>query len=97
MTQRLLKIFQRPIELGRVKRLEDANENYIKILKQNFPSSFSLKGIKIVLDCANGAGYKAGPELFKSLGAKVLNLVLLQMDLNINFKSGSTYPKKFVK
>ena len=61
----------KPLNLGRVKRLEDANENYIKILKQNFPSSFSLKGIKIALDCANGAGYKAGPDLFKSLGAKV--------------------------
>ena len=68
---KIIKNLSKPIELGRVKRLEDANERYIKILKQNFPSSFSLKGIKIALDCANGAGYKAGPELFKSLGAKV--------------------------
>ena len=83
-----------PIELGRVKRLEDANENYIKILKQNFPTSFSLKGIKIVLDCANGAGYKAGPELFKSLGAEVFNFGTSPNGLNINFKSGSTYPEK---
>ena len=84
----------RPIELGRVKRLEDANENYIKILKQNFPPSFSLKGIKIVLDCANGAGYKAGPELFESLGAKVFKFGTSPNGLNINHKSGSTYPKK---
>ena len=80
--------------MGRVKRLEDANERYIKILKQNFPSSFSLKGIKIALDCANGAGYKAGPDLFKSLGAKVYNSGTSPNGLNINLKSGSTYPSK---
>ena len=68
---KITKNLSKPIELGRVKRLEDANDSYIKILKQNFPPSFSLKGIKIALDCANGAGYKAGPALFKSLGAKV--------------------------
>ncbi len=84
----------KPIQLGRVKRLENANENYIKILKQNFPSSFSLKGIKIVLDCANGASYKAGPLLFKSLGAKVFKFGTSPNGLNINQKSGSTYPKK---
>ena len=68
---KITKNLSGPIELGRVKRLEDANSNYIKILKQNFPPSFSLKGIKIALDCANGASYKAGPKLFTSLGAKV--------------------------
>jgi phosphoglucosamine mutase len=59
----------KPNTLGRVKRLEDANQNYIKILKKNFPNNFNLKGMKIVLDCANGAGYKAGPKLLSSLGA----------------------------
>jgi len=78
--------------LGRVKRLENANENYIKILKSNFPSNFSLKGIKIVLDCANGAGYKAGPELLSSLGAKVISIGINPNGLNINDKCGSTYP-----
>ena len=60
---KITKNLSKPIELGRVKRLEDANDSYIKILKQNFPSSLSLKGIKIALDCANGAGYIAGPAL----------------------------------
>ena len=91
---KITKNLSKPIALGRVKRLEDANENYIKILKQNFPPSFSLKGIKIALDCANGAGYKAGPNLFKSLGAKVFKSGTSPNGLNINFKSGSTYPKK---
>ncbi len=91
---KITKNLSKPIELGRVKRLEDANENYIKILKQNFPSSFSLKGIKIALDCANGAGYKAGPDLFKSLGAKVYKTGTSPNGLNINLKSGSTHPSK---
>ena len=47
-----------PNTLGRVKRLEDANQKYIKILKSNFKNNFSLKGMKIVLDCANGADTK---------------------------------------
>ena len=91
---KITKNLSKPIELGRVKRLEDANDSYIKILKQNFPSSFSLKGIKIALDCANGAGYKAGPALFKSLGAKVYDTGTSPNGLNINLKSGSTYPSK---
>ena len=57
--------------MGRVKRLEDGNDKYIKILKNNFPKNFNLKGLKIVLDCANGACYKAAPKLLKDLGAKV--------------------------
>ena len=94
---KITKNLSKPIELGRVKRLEDANDNYIKILKQNFPSSFTLKGIKIALDCANGAGYKAGPKLFKSLGAKVFKTGTSPDGLNINLKSGSTYPSKICK
>ena len=81
-----------PNTLGRVKRLEDANENYIKILKRNFKTSFNLKGMKIVLDCANGAGYKAGPKLFSSLGAKIISIGVKPNGLNINDKCGSTYP-----
>ncbi len=84
----------KPNILGRVKRLEDANDRYIKILKSNFPDSFSLKGIKIAIDCANGAGYKSGPKLLKSLGAKVYNTGTSPNGLNINQKCGSTFPRK---
>ena len=84
----------KPKILGRVKRLENGNEEYIKILKKNFPKSFSLKGTKIVIDCANGAGYKSGPKLFKSLGAKVISIGVNPNGLNINKKCGSTFPKK---
>jgi phosphoglucosamine mutase len=83
-----------PKLLGRVKRLEDGNDKYIQILKKNFPKNFNLKGTKIVLDCANGAGYKAAPELLKNLGAKVFSIGVKPNGLNINKKCGSTYPSK---
>ncbi len=83
-----------PKFLGRVKRLEDGNDRYVKILKKNFPSNFNLKGTKIVLDCANGAGYKAAPKLLKDLGAKVISIGIRPNGLNINEKCGSTYPSK---
>ena len=84
----------KPRILGRVKRLENANEEYIKILKKNLPRKFSLKGSKIVIDCANGAGYKSGPKLLKSLGAKVIAIGVKPNGLNINERCGSTFPKK---
>ena len=83
-----------PKQLGRVKRLEDGNDRYIKILKNNFPKNFHLKGTKIVLDCANGAGYKSAPKLLKELGAKVISIGVKPNGLNINDKCGSTYPSK---
>ena len=83
-----------PKLLGRVKRLEDGNDRYIKILKRNFPNNFHLKGTKIVLDCANGASYKAAPKLLKELGAKVISIGVMPDGLNINEKCGSTYPSK---
>ncbi len=83
-----------PKHLGRVKRLEDGNDRYIKILKNNFPKNFHLKGTKIVLDCANGAGYKSAPKLLKELGAKVISIGVKPNGLNINDKCGSTYPSK---
>ena len=86
-----------PNTLGRVKRLEDANNNYIKILRKNFPNNFSLKGMKIVLDCANGAGYKAGPKLLSSLGAKVISVGIKPNGININDKCGSTHPNNISK
>ena len=83
-----------PKTLGRVKRLENGTDKYIEILKKNFPSSFSLKGLKIAIDCANGAGHKSGPKLFRSLGAKVFEIGVSPNGLNINDKCGSTFPNK---
>ena len=89
-----------PKTLGRVKRLEDGNDTYLKILRKNFPKDFSLKGMKIVIDCANGAGYKSAPKILTELGAKVFTAGVTPNGLNINYKCGSTHPeiiKKSVK
>ena len=94
---RISKQLSKPHALGRVKRLEDGNEKYIKILRKNFPENFNLKGIKIVMDCANGAGYKSGPKLLTSLGAKVISIGTKPNGLNINSKCGSTFPYKIQK
>jgi len=83
-----------PKLLGRVKRLEDGNDRYIEILKKNFPSNFNLRGMKIVLDCANGSGYIAAPKLLKNLGAKVVSIGVKPNGFNINDKCGSTFPSK---
>ena len=91
---KISKHLTNPGYLGRVKRLEDANENYINILKGNFPKNFSLKGIKIAIDCANGAGYKSGPNILKSLGAEVHSIGTSPNGLNINLNCGSTFPNK---
>ncbi|MDC0855296.1 phosphoglucosamine mutase [Candidatus Pelagibacter sp.] len=84
----------RPEKLGRVKRLENGTKEYLKILKKNFPKEFNLRGLRIVIDCANGAGYKAGPELLKSLGAKVISIGVKPNGMNINHNCGSTFPNK---
>ena len=93
----IIKNLSSPKSLGRVKRIENANDYYIKILKKNFPKNFSLKGLKIAIDCANGAGYKAGPKLLKSLGANIFEVGTNPNGLNINHKCGSTYIKNLQK
>ena len=83
-----------------MKRLEDGNERYLNIIKKNFPKDFSLKGMKIVIDCANGAGYKSAPKILSNYGAKVFSVGVKPNGLNINYKCGSTHPeviKKLVK
>ncbi len=80
--------------LGRVKRLETGNDEYIKILKKKIPKKLKLKNLKIVLDCANGAGYKSAPKLIKSLGAKLILIGNKPNGFNINENCGSTFPSK---
>ena len=84
----------KPKFLGRVKRLETGTEEYLKILKKKIPKNFKLKDMKIVLDCANGAGYKSAPKMIKSLGAKLIVIGNKPNGFNINKNCGSTYPSK---
>ena len=83
-----------PKFLGRVKRLESGTDEYVKILKKKIPKNFRLNKIKIVLDCANGAGYKSAPKLIRSLGAKVIVIGNKPNGFNINKNCGSTFPNK---
>lgn len=84
----------RPIEdsIGRAKRIEDAIGRYIVFLKSLFPSDLDLSGMRIVLDCANGAGYKVAPLVFEELGAEVIRLGVNPNGTNINDKCGALYP-----
>ena len=79
--------------LGRVKRLESGTDNYIKIIKKRINKKVNLKNLKIVIDCANGASYKAAPQLFRSLKAKIILIGNKPNGFNINKNCGSTYPQ----
>ena len=83
--------------LGRVKRLETGTEEYLKILKKRIPTNLRLNNMKIVLDCANGAGYKSAPKMIRSLGAKLIVIGDKPNGFNINKNCGSTFPNKLQK
>ena len=83
----------RASEIGRAFKLEDSPGRYIVSLKHSFPSSLTLDGLKIVLDCANGATYKVAPLVFQELGAEVIKLGVDPDGLNINQDCGSLHPE----
>lgn len=76
--------------LGKAKRIDDAPGRYIESCKASLPSSFSLKGVKIVLDCANGATYHVTPAVLKELGAQVIEIASSPDGMNINEQCGAT-------
>ena len=79
-------------DLGRVRRYEDFQARYIEIAKRTFPRGMSLKGMKIVIDCANGAAYKTAPDTLWELGAdEVIPIGVSPNGSNINYKCGSTH------
>jgi phosphoglucosamine mutase len=78
-------------QLGKVSRINDAAGRYIEFCKSSVPSSTDFAGLKIVLDCANGAAYKVAPSVFRELGAEVAVLSAQPDGLNINDDCGSTH------
>lgn len=84
-------------ELGRAKRLDDAPGRYIEHVKRSFPKGLSLNGLRIVVDCANGAAYHLAPTIFWELGAEVIKIGCEPDGLNINHECGSMHPEKMVK
>ncbi len=86
-----------PRELGRVKRIDDAQARYVEIVKATFPRHLNLNGLRVVIDCAHGAAYKVAPTALYELGAEVIAIGVDPNGLNINEECGSTYPKAMAK
>jgi len=80
-----------PDRLGRARRLEDASGRYIEYVKSTFPRGLRLDGLKIVVDCANGAGYKVAPRVLWELGAEVVPMAVTPDGFNINKECGSLH------
>ena len=80
-----------PEMIGRAKRIEDGRGRYQEFVKTTFPAGLRLDGLKVVIDCANGAAYKAAPEVLWELGAEVIPVGVTPNGTNINDRVGSTY------
>ncbi|RUT98167.1 phosphoglucosamine mutase, partial [Mesorhizobium sp. M7A.T.Ca.TU.009.02.1.1] len=78
--------------LGRAKRVDGVHDRYIEFAKRTLPRSMSLAGLRIVVDCANGAAYKVAPEALWELGAEVVAINVEPNGFNINKECGSTHP-----
>lgn len=93
----LTKLLPPSREVGRTKRIEDAQGRYIVYAKNTFPLEHTLDGLRIVLDTANGAAYKVAPAIFEELGAEVIQLGDNPNGTNINDKVGALYPAKLAE
>ena len=82
------------VDIGRAKRIEDGLFRYVERVKSSFPTGMRLDGMKVVIDCANGAGYRAAPEVLWELGADVIPIGVNPNGLNINKSCGSTNPQR---
>ncbi|MFD1157559.1 phosphoglucosamine mutase [Roseovarius aestuarii] len=83
-----------PENIGRAKRIDDVRGRYIEYAKTTFPRGKRLDGLRVVLDCANGAAYRTAPEVLWELGADVIQLGVEPNGFNINENCGSTHPEK---
>ncbi|HEY0052270.1 MAG TPA: phosphoglucosamine mutase, partial [Caulobacteraceae bacterium] len=92
MDQGLQQNLAAPSSLGRVRRIDDAQARYVEIAKASFPRHLSLAGLRIVVDCANGAAYKVAPTALYELGAEVFPIGVDPNGTNINADCGSTHP-----
>lgn len=79
--------------IGRAKRIDDARYRYGERVKSSLPRNIRLNGVKVVVDCANGAAYRAAPDILWELGAEVIPLGVSPDGTNINSGCGSTYPQ----
>ncbi len=80
-------------EIGKAHRVVDAQGRYVEFVKSTFPKGLTLEGLKVVVDCANGAAYKVTPAALKELGAELVTLNVHPNGVNINKECGSLYPQ----
>jgi len=83
--------------LGKAERVHDAEGRYIEFCKGSFPKHRTLRGLKLVVDCAHGAGYAIGPRVFQELGAEVFSIGARPNGTNINDRCGATHPSHLAK
>ncbi len=86
-----------PRALGRVQRIDDAQARYVEIAKATYPRHLTLAGLRIVIDCANGAAYKVAPTALYELGAEVIPVGVSPNGTNINEECGSTHPQAMAR
>ncbi|MFH1665369.1 MAG: phosphoglucosamine mutase [Candidatus Omnitrophota bacterium] len=97
LSDRLPGLLAPPEEIGKVWKEEDARGRYIVFLKHTFPRHMNLAGIKVVLDCANGATYKVAPMLFSEMRAKTISMNVHPDGENINLNCGTLHPEALAK
>ncbi|MCL5124922.1 MAG: phosphoglucosamine mutase [Deltaproteobacteria bacterium] len=96
-SETFIEVNDDPGRLGQVLKLEDALGRYLVFLKNSLGRGANLKGLKIVVDCANGAGFEAAPKVFQELGAEVICLSNCPDGRNINFECGSLHPERMTE
>lgn len=97
MDQGLVEGLAPPTALGRVARVDDSQARYVEIAKATFPRRLNLAGLRVVIDCANGAAYKVAPVVLYELGADVIKVGVEPNGTNINADCGSTHPAAMVR
>jgi phosphoglucosamine mutase len=88
----IAKQLAKPAELGRAKRIDGVRDRYIEFAKRTLPRNLSLEGLRVVVDCANGAAYQVAPDALWELGAEVIKMGVEPDGFNINEECGSTNP-----
>ena len=97
MDSNLLPRLAKPRSLGRAKRIDDVRARYVEFAKRTLPRNLSLEGMRIVVDCANGAAYRVAPEALWELGAEVFSIGVEPDGTNINKDVGSTSPNALIE
>lgn len=97
MGQDMSSLLAAPEALGRASRLDDAGGRYVEYVKNTLPKGSRFDGLKIVIDCANGAAYKSAPKILWELGAEVISIGVSPNGRNINHECGALYPQNLAR